>query len=676
MGDKLDTPIYLVKEKKTEIRKSAEEQIYQLFLDSPLDKFPAQHEVVIDGKIHRFDSGDGRNKENGWYVFSRDGVCVHGSFGCWKRDFTFNFKEDIGRNLSNDEIQAIELRRAAIEGEKAALRAQQADIAKSNAAKIWESCEPVTNHPYLIKKKIKSHGLRVTAGDDRLVIPMYDSNLELAGLQYIYPNSEKRFLGSQSKKIHCLGDPENGNIAYLAEGFSTGATIHEQTNKPVFIGFNAGNLVSASRIIKSHYPELKIINIADNDKAGLKQIDALDVEGIDSILIPKEGQDANDFVNGGGDLCALLDFEKPKNPMGLASLKNLKKNKKPIRWLIKNWLQRKALIMVHGPSGAGKSYCVLDWCMRLATEGFDEWAGSTVKSANVIYLAGEGNEGLVIRAEAWETRFNSDNDGSDPTIWISDRGCALNTNDGFGDVIDSIESTEIVPDLIVVDTLHRFLDGDENSARDAKTMIDACDRLKNEYGCSVILVHHTGVSSEAQGRARGSSSWKGALDGEISIAPLSDGKIQLIQRKNKELGKKIEPVVMEFDSVPIPDFYDEDGEQVCSSVLTVSDEVVEQKPAKKESKRDIDFRWIEQACVQYGDMIDDKFYISGSALRDYLRETGAFKESTIKQKTKPSFKTGLIYPYINDGSLEAFERGWRITDNVINSRIALLKGNN
>jgi putative DNA primase/helicase len=71
----------------------------------------------------------------------------------------------------------------------------------------------------------------------------------------------------------------------------------------------------------------------------------------------------------------------------------------------------------------------------------------------------------------------------------------------------------------VVDTLHRFLDGDENSATDAKTMLDACSALIQEFACSVILIHHTGVSSEAQHRGRGSSAWRGALDIEISVVP-------------------------------------------------------------------------------------------------------------------------------------------------------------
>jgi RecA-family ATPase len=102
-------------------------------------------------------------------------------------------------------------------------------------------------------------------------------------------------------------------------------------------------------------------------------------------------------------------------------------------------------------------------------------------------------------------------------------------------VVEAIRALPEVPKVIVVDTLHRFLSGDENSAQDAKTMIDACAALMREFGCSIILVHHTGVSDEAQHRARGSSAWKGALEIEISVVPAKgDSPIQIVQRKSKD----------------------------------------------------------------------------------------------------------------------------------------------
>jgi len=131
-----------------------------------------------------------------------------------------------------------------------------------------------------------------------------------------------------------------------------------------------------------------------------------------------------------------------------------------------------------------------------------------------------------------------------------------------------------------VDTLHRFLLGDENSAQDAKTMLDACGNLMSEFFCSVLLVHHTGVSDEAQHRARGSSAWRGALDIEISVVPpkAEDAPIEIIQRKSKDAEMAL-PMYVNLKSVPIDGWLDEDGEQVTSAVV-----VAAEAPAKAEKQ--------------------------------------------------------------------------------------------
>ena len=88
---------------------------------------------------------------------------------------------------------------------------------------------------------------------------------------------------------------------------------------------------------------------------------------------------------------------------------------------------------------------------------------------------------------------------------LSRDGCDLNTPDGYRRVVENVRALPTPPTVIVVDTLHRFLSGDENSASDTKTMLDACGALIHEFNCTVLLVHHTGVSEEAQHRARGYS---------------------------------------------------------------------------------------------------------------------------------------------------------------------------
>ena len=152
--------------------------------------------------------------------------------------------------------------------------------------------------------------------------------------------------------------------------------------------------------------------------------------------------------------------------------------------------------MVHGPSGGGKTFAVLDWCLRIASST-PEWMACRVKPGNVVYLAGEGHHGLRGRVAAWKHQHAC----GPLSMWLSRDGCDLNTAEGYTRVANNLKALPERPCLIVVDTLHRFLLGDENSAQDAKTMLDACNSLMREFACSVLLVHHTGVSDEAQHRA-------------------------------------------------------------------------------------------------------------------------------------------------------------------------------
>jgi len=147
-------------------------------------------------------------------------------------------------------------------------------------------------------------------------------------------------------------------------------------------------------------------------------------------------------------------------------------------------------------------------------------------------------------------------------MWLSKAGCDLNLPEGYQRVSRALRTLPDPPSCIVVDTLHRFLNGDENSAQDARTMLDACAALQEEFGAAMILVHHTGVSEEAQHRARGSSAWRGALDVEMSVIPgKADQPIELIQRKVKD-AEAVDPAHVSLEAVELPGWIDEDGEAV------------------------------------------------------------------------------------------------------------------
>jgi KaiC/GvpD/RAD55 family RecA-like ATPase len=340
----------------------------------------------------------------------------------------------------------------------------------------------------------------------------------------------------------------------------------------------------------------------------------------------------------------------------------------PISWLVKHWIQDKALVMVHGPSGGGKTFVTLDWMLHIAS-GKPQWFGHKVRAGNMVYLAGEGHHGLRSRIAAWKHK----NSVSNLNMWVSKSGVDLNTAEGYLKVVEAIRALKIKPDVITVDTLHRFMAGDENSAQDAKTMLDACAALMQEFGCTVILVHHTGVSEEAQHRARGSSAWRGALDIEISVIPAKgDKSIEIVQRKSKD-AEMAAPVYVDLEPVAIPGWFDEDGEAVTSAVV-VKGEVPES--AKKTNSGFVSFEkaWFATGAEDRGGAP----YLTRSALVDYGNTNGlqGTAAKRITNAIKPDLVSGsFIEPLIKSEIIKPHENGWIVIDPG-SASVMMLKKNN
>lgn len=642
-----------------------EAQLINAIVEAGLE---APSDIFIDGRIHRF-SGDGKREKAAWYIAYPDGVPA-GAFGNWKTGFMEKWCANIGRELSFSERMQRDKRYAEAKAIREAEREKLAESIAETASIIWDNCpDAPSDHPYLMKKGVKAHGIKVT-GDGRLVLPLYDADGKLVTLQYIDKKGVKLYHngGPAGGRYWVLGNVNK--TIYLAEGFATAASIHEATGDAVYLAYSAGNLINVAGIIREkHGPTADVVIVADNDESGTGQKAASETAqrwGMRVVIPPIIG-DANDYVQSGHDLLALL---KPKlSSDWLISADVFSSKPQPINWLIKKWVQSNALLMVHGPSGGGKTFVVLNWCLLIASD-INNWSGYPVKSGNVVYLAGEGHWGLKARIAAWKHYHHIHK----TNMWLSKCGCELNTPTGYQMVVDHVRSLPVRPDLIVVDTLHRFLSGDENSSQDAGTMLNACNSLMAEFECSVLLVHHTGVSDEAQHRGRGSSAWRGALDVEISVIKEKNGSTITLQQMKQKDSEVSEPIYLNLQSVAIPGWIDEDGEQVTSAVVVESSEPVK---AKKDSKVAGYMKMFQRAWFASGEEMSDdhKPFVSRKAMLDFLVENDGNTEEAAKQMVKPGATGRYIGCLINGEIIEAKDQkgdsGWQVIDNNLISTMLI-----
>jgi putative DNA primase/helicase len=193
---------------------------------------------------------------------------------------------------------------------------------------LWRRSVPACpDHAYLLRKRVGVHGLRfcpvwerrVYAKDGRfetvkvpgaLLVPMKDETGAIWNLQAIFAEPcpalgrDKDFLSGGRKRglFHWLG--KRTETVCLAEGYATGATIHEATGYRTFVCFDCGNLPAVAEIVRGLLPDAKIVVCADHDrpdKAGRragqeKAAEAAGLVGGFMALPPVEGADFNDWA--------------------------------------------------------------------------------------------------------------------------------------------------------------------------------------------------------------------------------------------------------------------------------------------------------------------------------------------------------------------------------------------
>jgi hypothetical protein len=574
------------------------------------------------------------------------------------------WRQDIGRNLSDDEIREWSRQVTAIQLQRdAEAKAKHAEVAMECQALFTEALA-ASSHPYLDKKQVVPHNAKI-ASDGRLMVPVYNIKGLIQSIQYIDDNGNKRFYpgGKIAGNFAVVG--KASDIVYIAEGFATAATVNQVTSKCCIAALSAGNLVAVAKNIKELFPDSTIVVVGDNDVSGVGQKAAQDAAnsiGCEFIIPPEEG-DANDYVNAGGDLNYLLG----KNDSWLVPADVFCDSNERVNWLISGYLQQNALHMIHGPSGCGKTFIVLDMVLHLAS-GMTMWNNRKVDPCPVVYLAGEGHRGLKGRILAWKHRYGV----ADLAMWVSKSGCDLDVAAELAKTINGIASLPTKPGIVVIDTLHRFMSGDENHSQDVKKILDACAKIQATFDCSLVLIHHTGHATVKRGR--GSSAWRGALDIEFGVEMADDGPTKLtklIQIKNKD-SERVPDFLFTLSREIVPDCLDEYGEQVYSAVVEPVDKS-QATSSPVESKHTGHLKTMHRAWVGGGMKVSNGLpYITRQDLKTTLVADGN-SEQTATAYLKPSTKSGTIYPLINGGEIIVHQDGWVIVNKVFASVLIMEK---
>jgi len=240
---------------------------------------------IVVGQRCRVRMEDDREKR-GWYhlhemPMDHGRAVLVGSFGVWRGadNGAQKIRLDRSKTLTAEQQTAIRDRIAADRKASDAARKREIDRAAARAQAMWLKLPTSGDSEYLRRKLVAPHGVRFSA-NGTVLLPLCDVHGKVYGLQAIYPRGHEkaRRLGRDkdfwpaglAKQGHffLIGSPAFGGVCMLAEGYATAATVHEATGLPVAVCFDAGNLVHVAGALRSRWPRLRLLVLADDDYLG------------------------------------------------------------------------------------------------------------------------------------------------------------------------------------------------------------------------------------------------------------------------------------------------------------------------------------------------------------------------------------------------------------------------
>ena len=505
--------------------------------------------IEPSGRLVRFDV-DKRGDKAAWYVFFGGDVPA-GAFGNWKSGDRQNWCSKERGAMSDAESAKY---RAMVEDARRQREAETARLqqaARKTAAEIWDRAEPApADHPYLTKKGISGHGLRVSRGD--LVTPVQDETGALWNLQFIKPDGSKKFLFG-GRKEGCSFTIQGAPDFYLCEGFATGASIHAATGGTVICAFDSGNMPKVAKAFRGLCPTEKIVICGDNDRftagnPGLAKASEAAKSISAAVAVPDftglpGGNDPNARLTDFNDLAGLVGADEVKKQVkaqgkrqGLAPLSSagsrvkgrLIARPRPLDFLFRyneqGLIPKGVVGVLAATGGTGKTFFLLSLAMAGAAGG-NFGPINAPRPINTLVVCGEDTQDELDR-RLWDIGKGQFPDLLHAASVYGEIGPLMRLDGSTPTLADGyywLEETIKLHaglELLIIDPKSRFYGLDENNNDHATQWIQSIETLSKRYDLTVLFSAHTGKDNAGrmgQNMNRGASAivdgcrWQGGL---------------------------------------------------------------------------------------------------------------------------------------------------------------------
>jgi hypothetical protein len=286
----------------------------------------------------------------------------------------------------------------------------------------------------------------------------------------------------------------------------------------------------------------------------------------------------------------------------------------PVNWLVQDFFEDETISIIWGDTQSFKSFTMLEVCFCIAT-GFS-WHDKDVVQGPVLYVAGEGANGLARRLEGLRKKYNY---WEEMPLYVSKGSRDMLQKNMSLEVIKFGNSLPDMPRFIAIDTVNRNFTGEENSAKDVAIAFSNLDKIKEAFKCSIGLVHHSGKNKES---IRGSSSWMQNSDATYQMERDGETMNTVLKATKMKDAPLPEPLYLEMK---IEEIISQEDELFTTLVTTHSGE-----PPKREKSN------ITNQILRYIEQYNEPITIP------LLSEALGEKEPIVRTNVNRLYKQGLI----------------------------------
>ena len=461
----------------------------------------------------------GKKGLDGWYALHLDNEVLYGVFGNWVNGIQETYSSKSEFLIDESVMQKIQQKKEEYFRKNEEKKKAGSILAQQLFA---EAGEVNPDHPYLIKKKIKSFNIK-QSGDD-LIIPIKDIDGNIISTQRILPDGTKLF----QKDCNPVGSFTFGEVkdkAVFCEGYATGSSIYMATGLPVVVGFSAHSLVKIlTQTTKGYENRFGIILAGDNDKAGKNAVSSIleKFKNARAVFPEGENQDWNDVFQEDPEKVKQAFLKKDKIPF--KAFKELDVDQLPYpEFIYSDFYARGYTSVTLASPKLGKSLFAIAEAFDMAT-GLGLLTGYKQNKRRVLVYNAEDDQSILdARITALCIKYEVSQKTLEGYLWLTS-GVDWNSffliegeegkirEDVFDGLHDFIKEHDI--DCVIFDPLQDLSDsGEDNNV--FRRLGRRLRKLASETHCSIHLIHHTrklpttGYTGDLLDSGRGGSSLRG-----------------------------------------------------------------------------------------------------------------------------------------------------------------------